>query len=76
MPTPPAADIEALTAPKPLPKGDIVNNDTAAALHSEAIEAWGDGLSAAGKRVCRWFVEAGAKVDCVDAPVEMPRKGG
>jgi hypothetical protein len=43
-----------------------VNDDTAAALHSSKVETWGDGLSAAGARMCRWFAETGAKLpfDC------------
>lgn len=62
--TPPAADIEAVTAPKPKPSGDIVNDDTAAARHSEALESWGESLSAAGHRLCRWFRDAGYAVEC------------
>lgn len=64
MPTPPVADIEAVTAPKPVPVGDIVNDDTAAARHSEALESWGESLSAAGIRLCHWFRDAGASVTC------------
>lgn len=57
---PPVADIEAVIAPKPLPVGDIVNDDKAAARHSEALESWGESLNAAGARLCRWFVQNGA----------------
>lgn len=64
MPKPPVADIEAVTAPKPKPVGDIVNDDKAAARHSEALESWGEGLSAAGVRLCRWFHDAGVPVVC------------
>lgn len=66
QPTPPVADVRALVEPKPAIVGDIVNDDTAAALHSSKVETWGDGLSAAGARMCRWFAETGAKLpfDC------------
>lgn len=65
-PTPPVADVEALIQPKPKPTGDIVNDDTASAKHSEAIETWGERLSAAGGSLCRWLKDTGAELpfDC------------
>ncbi len=68
LPAPPAADIAKVTTPKPAIVGDIVNDDTASAMHSAKVETWGDTVSAAGRRLCRWFVANGAKVTCPDAP--------
>lgn len=64
---PPAADIQAAIEPKPRPVGDIVNDDTAAATYSAALEAWGERLSTAGGRLCRWTVANGATL-----PFECP----
>lgn len=50
-----AADVKALVAPKPVPSPSIVTDDAASARHSQAIEQWGDGLSRAGRRLCRSF---------------------
>lgn len=64
MPTPPAVLVSDVTEVKPQPKGDIVNDDTAAATYSADLESWGERLQAAGVRVCRWMAANGAAVEC------------
>lgn len=65
---PARADIEALTAPKPLATPDIVADEEAYAAHQVAVESWGISLSLAGGRVCRWFNRMGADYECPAAP--------
>lgn len=59
---PPAPDLQAATEPKPVPPDDIVTSDQASADYSAAVEAWGDRVSAAGGRICRWVEDAGGKL--------------
>lgn len=61
---PPAADIEAATEAKPVPTDEIASSQQAYDQYQASVEAWGDRLSAAGKRICRWAVTNGAKLDC------------
>lgn len=61
---PPSADVRTLTAPKPVPPADIVTSAQAAARYDIEVETWGDTLSAAGGRVCRWLKSNGMTVEC------------
>jgi len=61
---PPSADVAALQEAKPVPTDDIVTDARAEARYNAAVESWGDRVSAAGVRVCRWFNANGAKFDC------------
>jgi hypothetical protein len=51
---PPVADLQAVVEPKPVPSDDIATSQKAADDFSASIEAWGDRISAAGGRICRW----------------------
>jgi hypothetical protein len=51
---PPVADLKAAAEAKPVPGDDIATSDQANADYSAAIEAWGERVSAAGARICRW----------------------
>jgi hypothetical protein len=51
---PPVADLQAAVEPKPVPSDDIATSQKAADDFSASIEAWGDRISAAGGRICRW----------------------
>ena len=51
---PPVADLKAVTEAKPVPGNDIVTSQKAADDYSAAVEGWGDRISAAGGRLCRW----------------------
>lgn len=68
---PPSADLMALTEAKPVPGVEILTSEAAANRHDAAVESWGDRLSAAGARVCRWAVDNGAKLPfaCPARPV-------
>ena len=61
---PPVADLKAVTVSKPLPPPEIVTSAHAAAEYDIAIETWGDGLRAAGLRLCRWAEAHGASIRC------------
>lgn len=61
---PARADIEALVAPKPVPGPEILTDPNASARHNAAIEVWGDRLSSAGARLCRYYKDLGADLDC------------
>lgn len=61
---PPRADVEAVTAAKPKPTAAILTDPAANALYASKIEAWGDAISAAGKRLCRFYETTGMDVDC------------
>ncbi len=66
---PPLADLSAASEAKPAPTADITTSARAGADYSAAVEAWGDRVSAAGGRLCRYFVSLGVKVGCPAAPV-------
>lgn len=51
---PPAADLKAVVEPKPVPGDDIATSDQANADYNASVEGWGDRISAAGGRLCRW----------------------
>tara|TARA_R110000868_G_scaffold32613_1_gene118684 strand:- start:1586 stop:1783 length:198 start_codon:yes stop_codon:yes gene_type:complete len=51
-----------VTARKPVAGPEIVASAQAAAAFDVAIETWGDGVSAAGARICRWAIDNGAKL--------------
>jgi hypothetical protein len=51
---PPVADLQAATEPKPVPTDDIVTSQQAYDQYQASIEAWGDRISSAGGRLCRW----------------------
>lgn len=51
---PPAADLKAAVEPKPVPGDDIATSQKAYDQYQQNIEGWGDRISAAGGRLCRW----------------------
>lgn len=55
---------------KPLAPPEIVTSAQAAAAYDVAVESWGERVSRAGGRICRWAVESGAKLpfSCPPAP--------
>ncbi len=62
---PPLADLKAVTAPKPLPGDEIATDPVAEAKYNADVESWGEGLRAAGIRLCRFFDETGMPgVEC------------
>lgn len=63
----PSAELQAAIEPKPQPTAAILTSDQASEDYNAALEGWGDRVSAAGGRICRWFKRAGAKV-----PFECP----
>jgi len=63
---PARADIEALVEAKPTPGPEILTDPNASARYNSAIEGWGDRLSSAGARLCRFYVDQGADLDCPD----------
>lgn len=62
--SPPAIDVEGAAEPKPLPPPEIATDEDAALQYDLALEAWGERVSAAGRRVCRWLVKNGAEYAC------------
>ncbi|TDW65333.1 hypothetical protein EDF57_103517 [Novosphingobium sp. PhB55] len=58
---PRAADVAALTAPRPkIPPAALdPGNPTAAANYQSADRAWGKSISDSGSRVCRYFERVG-----------------
>lgn len=61
---PPRADLQALVEPKPIPGDEIATDPVAEAHYNAAIESWGDRLSSAGIRLCRFFAKQGVEVEC------------
>ena len=59
---PPAADLRAAIEPKPRPDAIILTSARAEADYTASVEAWGERVSAAAVRLCRWTVAAGAKL--------------
>lgn len=51
---PPVPDLKAVVEPKPIPSEDIATSQKAADQYSADIEGWGDRISSAGARLCRW----------------------
>lgn len=58
---PPSADVEAVTAAKPKPTPDIVTDPQAKERYETSLELWGDGVKAAGVRICEFLQTMGAK---------------
>lgn len=56
---PPADDLKAATEAKPVPDDSIATSQKAADDFSASIEGWGDRVSAAGGRLCRYFERTG-----------------
>lgn len=62
---PPADDLKAVVEPKPIPSDETAVSQEAHEQHSRAIEGWGDRISAAGGRLCRWTARTHKlKLDC------------
>ena len=57
---PPAADIRDATEAKPVAPVEIVTDAQAAARYDVEVESWGERVSRAGGRICRWAVANGA----------------
>lgn len=60
-------DVVASVAPKPKPGADILTPG-GNANYNAAVEGWGDGVSRAAGRMCRFFATRGMKVDCPPRP--------
>lgn len=56
---PPIADLQAVTEDKPAPTEAILTDPVADAHYNASVEAWGDRISSAGGRLCRFFDNAG-----------------
>jgi hypothetical protein len=52
--TPPVPDLQAVVEAKPQPTDDIVTSQQAYDQYQASLESWGDRISAAGGRLCRW----------------------
>ena len=66
---PPVADLKAVVEPKPVPSDDIATSQKAADDYSATLEGWGDRISAAGGRLCRWSERVyKVKVGCPTDP--------
>ena len=63
-PYPPQADLQALAEVKPKPTAAILTDPAANDRYNAALESWGDRLSAAGLRLCRYFKAQGMTVEC------------
>ena len=61
---PPPAELQAVTEAKPIPDDAIASDPLAEAHYNAALESWGERISAAGGRLCRFFVRTGMKLDC------------
>lgn len=66
---PPPADLTAATEAKPVPGPEIVTSAQAAEEYNAAVEGWGDRVSAAGGRLCRYYKRLGMKISC---PAPLP----
>lgn len=58
---PPADDVAAVVERKPATTEAILTDPAASARYNAAVEAWGDRISAAGGRLCRYFANLGMK---------------
>lgn len=65
---PPLADLQAVTEAKPVPPDEIVTSAAASEHYNAAVESWGDRISDAGLRLCRFFERTGMAVSCPDHP--------
>ncbi len=69
---PPPADLVAVTEPKPQPGPDIVTSAQASEDYNAAVEGWGDRVSDAGARICRFHKRLGMKISCPPAKPLAP----
>jgi hypothetical protein len=53
-----------------VPPVDILTSEQAAERHDVAIETWGETVSRAGGRICRWVLDNGGELPfaCPPAP--------
>jgi hypothetical protein len=51
---PPVADLSAVVEAKPQPTDDIATSQQAYDQYQASVESWGDRISSAGARLCRW----------------------
>lgn len=66
-PFPPVSDVNALVVPRPKMPPEALTDPTADANHRSAVRKWGDDLSAAGKRVCKFLDRTGMPgLECGD----------
>ncbi|MFN3991266.1 MAG: hypothetical protein ACK4IS_13540 [Erythrobacter sp.] len=65
--------IARLQEAKPAPTPDIVTDAKASERYNAEVESWGDRLSAAGRRVCRWMQDNGAAFDFCAPPPAAPK---
>jgi len=62
---PPVADLRAVVETKPIPGDEIATSQRAYDQYQASVEGWGDRISAAGARLCRWSERAyKLKLDC------------
>jgi hypothetical protein len=52
-----------------VPGDDIVTSAQAAADYDASVESWGDRVSRAGARLCRWAKGMGMAIECPAPPV-------
>lgn len=74
---PPLADVKAATEAKPVPDDAIATDPVAEAHYNADVESWGDRLSAAGGRLCRFFeaIKMPGLTGCPQpAPTVAPRQ--
>lgn len=67
---PPSADLAAVTEAKPVPTIDILTSEQASEHYNANVESWGDRISAAGGRLCRYFKRQGMTMECPPARME------
>lgn len=65
---PPRSDVATLVEKKPRPTAAILTDPAASDKHNSAVEAWGDRLSSAGRRLCAYFKATGMDVECSPSP--------
>jgi hypothetical protein len=67
---PPVADVKAATEAKPVAPPEIVTSAQANARYNIEVEAWGERVSRAGGRICRWVTDNGGELpfECPKAP--------
>lgn len=62
---PPVEDLKAVTEAKPIPTDEIATSQKAADQYSADVESWGERVSAAGGRICRWVKRTHkVRIDC------------
>lgn len=61
---PSAADVNALQEAKPKVTPEVLSSAKAEAQYNADVEAWGERLSSAGRRLCHWYNDRGGKFKC------------